>query len=111
MTSERTPSLMMILLTLVLYSGVSYAQNPITPAGLYIADPSAHVWPDGKMYIYGSLDESPQYYCSWKHHVLVSEDLKTWKVLKDAFSSKGDGDAVPYNDDLLFAPDCAAKKD
>ena len=92
-------------------AGILFGQNPITPAGVYIADPSAHVWPDGKLYIYGSLDESPQYYCSWKHHVLVTEDLKTWKLVRDAFSSKGQGDAVPYNDDLLFAPDCAVRKD
>jgi arabinoxylan arabinofuranohydrolase len=91
--------------------GSLFAQNPITPAGVYVADPSAHVWADGKMYIYGSLDETCQYYCSWKHHVLVSDDLKSWKVVQNAFASKGDGDAVPYNDDLLFAPDCAAKRD
>ena len=92
-------------------SGSLFAQNPITPPGIYIADPSAHVWPDGKLYIYGSLDESPQYYCSWKHHVLVTGDLRTWTLYRDVFSSKGAGDAVPYNDDLLFAPDCAARKD
>jgi hypothetical protein len=28
------------------------AQNPIVPPGVYIADPSAHVWKDGKMYVY-----------------------------------------------------------
>lgn len=28
-------------------------QNPIVPAGVYIADPSALVWADGKLYIYG----------------------------------------------------------
>ena len=37
------------------------AQNPIVPSGVYIADPSAHVWKDGKMYVYGSKDESPTY--------------------------------------------------
>ena len=100
-----------VITILVLSTGMLFAQNPITPSGVYIADPSAHVWPDGKMYIYGSLDESCQYYCSWKHHILLSEDLKTWRVHQSAFASKGDGDAVSYNDDLLFAPDCAAKKD
>jgi arabinoxylan arabinofuranohydrolase len=104
--------LLRIAVSLFMLSGGGlFSQNPITPAGVYIADPSAHAWPDGKLYIYGSLDESPQYYCSWKHHVLVTEDLKTWNVSRNAFSSKGDGDAVPYNDDLLFAPDCAVQKD
>ena len=38
--------------------------NPISPMGVYIADPTARVWEDGKMYIYGSRDESLDYYCS-----------------------------------------------
>ena len=84
-------------------------QNPIVPAGMYIADPSAHVWKDGKMYIYGSRDESPDYYCSWSHHVISSVDLKTWTVTENAFASKGNGDQVSYSDDFLYAPDCQYK--
>jgi len=37
-----------------------FSQNPIVPPGIYIADPSAHVWKDGKIYVYGSRDESPE---------------------------------------------------
>jgi beta-xylosidase len=85
------------------------AQNPIVPPGIYIADPSAHVWKDGKLYVYGSTDESPKYYCSWRHDVLSTSDLKTWTITENVFSSKGDKDQVPYNDALLFAPDVAYK--
>ena len=85
------------------------AQNPIFPLGMYIADPSAHVWSDGKMYVYGSRDESPDYYCSWSHHVFASDDLIHWTVTENAFASKGVGDQVPYNDAFLFAPDCQYK--
>jgi arabinoxylan arabinofuranohydrolase len=85
------------------------AQNPIVPAGVYIADPSAKVWNDGKLYIYGSLDESTEYYCSWRHHVMETVDLKSWKITENVFSSKGENDQVPYSDALLFAPDCAWK--
>jgi beta-xylosidase len=85
------------------------AQNPIVPAGVYIADPSARVWKDGKLYIYGSTDESPDYYCSYRHDILSTSDLKTWTITKDVFASKGDKDQVPYNDALLFAPDVAFK--
>jgi hypothetical protein len=77
---------------------------------MYIADPSAHVWEDGKMYVYGSRDESPEYYCSWDHHVLYSSDLKTWEIAKNAFSSRGDNDQVPYSDRILYAPDCQYKE-
>ncbi len=86
-----------------------WAQNPIVPPGVYVADPSAHVWNDGKLYIYGSLDESTDYYCSWRHHVLSSTDLLNWTILRDRFASKGSNDQVPESDALLFAPDCQFK--
>ena len=85
------------------------AQNPIIPPGVYIADPSAHVWKDGRLYVYGSTDESPAYYCSWRHDVLSTTDLKTWTITKNVFASKGQNDGVPYNDALLFAPDVQYK--
>lgn len=47
-----------------------FAQNPISPFGVYIADPSARVMPDGKLYIYGSKDENRKDYCSKGYHVL-----------------------------------------
>jgi len=102
--------LQLITISLFLIS-FSYlcAQNPIVPAGVYIADPSAHIWKDGKIYIYGSNDESTNYWCSWTHHVLSSSDLIHWDLTKDIFASKGPNDQVSYNDDLLFAPDCQYK--
>jgi beta-xylosidase len=95
---------------LILISTAVFSQNPITPAGVYFADPSAHVW-DGKLYLYGSLDKSCDYYCSRDHHVLSTTDMKNWKVHENVFSSAGKNDEVPYNDDLLFAPDCAMARD
>ena len=71
------------------------AQNPISPQGVYIADPTARVDSDGRLYIYGSLDESPDYYCSQRYHVLSSSDLRQWTLHRDAFSWK----------DRLYAPD------
>jgi beta-xylosidase len=85
------------------------AQNPIVPPGVYIADPSAHQWNDGTMYVYGSRDESPEYYCSWSHDVISSSDLMTWDIFKNSFASKGEGDQVPYSNDNLYAPDCQYK--
>ena len=86
-----------------------FAQNPITPPGMYIADPEAHVWNDGKLYVYGSRDESDDYWCSYTHHVLSSSDLKNWDVTENVFSSKGENDQVKFHDNLLFAPDAAYK--
>lgn len=84
-------------------------QNPIVPPGVYIADPSAHVWKDGKIYVYGSKDESTNYYCSWEYHVLSSSDMKNWEITRHAFASKGKNDEVSFNDELLYAPDCRYK--
>ena len=85
------------------------AQNPIVPPGLYVADPAARVWKDGKLYVYGSRDESPRYYCSWDYCVLSTSDLVKWEVTKDVFASKGPRDQVPYSDAHLYAPDCGYK--
>lgn len=82
------------------------AQNPIVPPGVYFADPSARVWMDGKIYVYGSRDESPDYYCSWSYDVLSSPDLARWEIHRNVFASKGPGDQVLYSDAYLYAPDC-----
>lgn len=84
-------------------------QNPIVPAGVYIADPSAHQWKDGKMYIYGSRDETTKYYCSGSYQVLSSSDLKNWSISEPSFESIGENDQVHYSNDLLFAPDSQYK--
>lgn len=100
-----------IAASLFVLSGVSVnAQNPISPPGIYFADPSAHVF-KGKLYLYGSLDESCEYWCSRKHHILSTNDMKKWKVHENVFTSDGENDEVSYNDQLLFAPDCAFRND
>jgi hypothetical protein len=82
-----------------------FAQNPICPIGTYIADPTARVWHDGKLYIYGSTDESTNYYCSYRHDVMFTSDLSNWMMVENVFASKGENDQVPEVDPLLFAPD------
>jgi len=98
-------------LSLLFWMNAANAQNPITAPGVYIADPSAHVWKDGKLYVYGSLDVSPNFYCSNSYHVLSTSDLKNWTLTKNSFASAGAQDAVPYSDDFLYAPDVHYKKD
>ncbi len=93
------------LLLLLSFGANSYAQNPICPIGTYIADPTARVWPDGKLYIYGSTDESRSYYCSYKHDVLFTSNLQSWTMVNDIFSTKGEKDSLPNGDPLLYAPD------
>lgn len=87
-------------------SGISFAQNPINPEGTYFANPSARQWDDGKVYVYGTRDESSEYWSSYNYDVLSSPDLSNWTVHRDVFSSRGPNDEVAGTDALLFAPDC-----
>lgn len=85
------------------------AQNPICPIGTYLADPTARVWSDGRLYIYGSTDEDLSYWCSYEQDVLYTSDLKEWHVKPDVFASKGAKDQVAGTDALLFASDAMYK--
>ena len=42
---------------------------------------------------------------------METSDMRNWKVYENRFASKGDNDQVPYNDQLLYAPDCAFRND
>ena len=97
-----------VILLLYLCNTV-FSQNSICPPGLYIADPTTRVWKDGHLYVYGSRDESLNYYCSYDYWVLSTSDLINWQYTPIVFASKGINDQVPYNDKLLFAPDCMYK--
>lgn len=82
------------------------AQNPVLPIQYYIPDPSAKVWDDGRLYVYGSLDVSPCYYCSPEHYVVSTDDMIHWEVSKGALHASGEHDQIPYSDRNLCAPDC-----
>ena len=97
------------LIILLIISKLTIAQNPICPPGLNIADPTTRVWKDGRLNVYGSRDESFNYYCSYDYWVLSTNNLIHWEYTPDVFASKGPNDQVPFNDKLLFAPDCMYK--
>lgn len=99
-----------MMFVLAISQASSFAQNPISPQGVYIADPSARVMPDGNLYIYGSNDESRDYYCSSVYHVMYTSDLINWNLEKNTFVAKGSNDKVPYSDSYLYAPDCIDKE-
>ncbi|GGG66993.1 family 43 glycosylhydrolase [Paenibacillus radicis (ex Gao et al. 2016)] len=54
-------------------------KNPIITS-IFTADPSAHVWEDGKVYIYASHDMDPARGCDLmdRYHVFSSEDMVNW---------------------------------
>lgn len=95
------------LLALLLGASASHAQNPLDfGSDIKTADPSGHVWNDGKMYLYTSHDEECQqdfYMKNW--HVFSSEDLVNWKDHGAVLSV----DDLTWADNYAWAPDAAYK--
>lgn len=82
------------------------APNPILGSQYFIPDVEAHLWQDGRIYLYGSCDIGGRMdYCSDRYHVFSSADMKTWTDHGIAFSLK---DVIwAKGATALYAPDCA----
>ena len=85
----------LLCVLLLLWSLAAVAQNPIVPMGIYIADPSSRVAPDGRLYVYGSTDVNVRDYCSNVYHVLSTDNATDWTLHRNSFS---------WNE-TLYAPD------
>jgi hypothetical protein len=70
-------------------------RNPILPPDIHLADPEAHVMPDGKLYLYGSLDAQSDLFCSDLYRVVSTPDLNQWTIHEVAFQ----GQMVPWFSD------------
>ncbi|MBO9619842.1 MAG: family 43 glycosylhydrolase [Niabella sp.] len=95
-------------LTRVFCAAQSRPLNPISPPGLYIADPEVRVMPNGKVYLYGSRDEPGNAWCSHSYDVLSTTNLAQWQVEQTSFATSGAGKQTDYTDQILYAPDCIA---
>src|SRR6478735_6918062 len=87
-------------------SGSYRMLNPICPPGVYIADPEVRQMPDGRVYLYGSRDETANTWCSQSYHVLSTSDLIKWDLEQTSFATAGEGKQTDYTDKILYAPDC-----
>lgn len=89
------------------FTTLSFSQNPLNfGSNIRTADPSAHVWKDGRMYLYTSHDEECQedfYMKDW--HVFSSADLIHWTDHGACLSVKD----LSWADNYAWAPDCAYK--
>ena len=94
-------------LLIAISSTVLCAQNPLNfGSNIRSADPSAHVWKDGKIYIYASHDEECQedfWMKDW--HIFSSSDLINWTDHGACLSV----DDLAWADNFAWAPDCAYK--
>ena len=100
-------SLLIVFLSLFFMPKLTFGQNPIN-RHLRTADPSPHVWADGKMWLYCShdMDSAQGYNTMDGYHVFSSSDMVNWTDHGEVLHSrdvkwgiKGGGS--------MWAPDCA----
>mgnify|MGYP006246257181 FL=1 len=86
---------------------LAMAENPLDfGSNIRTADPSGHVWQDGKMYLYTSHDEEcqPDFYMkNW--HTFSSANLVDWVDHGPSLSV----DELVWADNFAWAPDAAYK--
>ena len=68
------------------------SHNPILPLEHHIPDGEAHVFSDGRLYVYGSYDDLDGAWCSTEYRVASTADMQTWTVHDVAFR----GQDVPW---------------
>ncbi|MDF2537606.1 MAG: hypothetical protein K0S76_627 [Herbinix sp.] len=83
------------------------AGNPIITS-IFTADPSAHVWEDGKIYIYASHDMDPARGCDLmdRYHVFSSTDMVNWVDEGEILRADDVAWGRPEGG-FMWAPDCA----
>jgi hypothetical protein len=81
--------------------------NPFITS-IYTADPSAHVWADGRLYVYPSRDMDPPRGCDLMdhYHIFSTEDMVHWRDEGEVLNAS----QVPWGRPLggfMWAPDAA----
>ena len=61
------------------------SRNPVLPLEHHFPDCEAHVFSDGKLYVYGSYDAYDTAYCSDILRVVSTADMKKWEIHDVAF--------------------------
>ena len=81
--------------------------NPIIKS-MYTADPSAHVWDDGRIYIYASHDTDPARGCDLmdRYHVFSSDNMVDW-IDEGEILSSDDVEWGRPEGGFMWAPDAA----
>ena len=84
--------------------------NPFI-TNIYTADPSAHVWKDGRLYVYPSHDVDPPRGCDLmdQYHVFSTTDMVNWVDHGEILNS-GQVEWGRPEGGFMWAPDCAYKK-
>ena len=104
---RNSGKLLTVFLFLIL-ANCCYSSNPIIKH-MRTADPSAHVWADGKtiwLYCSHDMDTAMNYNSMDEQHVFSSTDMVNWTDHGVALSSKDVSWGIPG---FMWAPDCAYK--
>lgn len=98
------------LFSIVLNPKTVFAQKNPFITHMYTADPSAHVWEDGRLYVYASHDVDPPRGCDLmdKYHVFSTDDMVNWKDHGEILRSENVDWGRPEGG-FMWAPDCAYK--
>ncbi len=85
------------------------AGNPFITS-IYTADPSAHVWSDGRLYVYPSRDIDPPRGCDLmdRYHVFSTDNMVNWRDEGEILRAS----QVPWGrpqGGFMWAPDCVYK--
>jgi len=83
--------------------------NPILPRGYFIPDVEARLMPDGRMYLYGSMDISgSNTYCGMEYRVFSTDDpkLEVWRDEGISLRNTKEEPGIPFFPGTpLYAPD------
>ena len=98
-----------LLASRVLVKAQERRSNPIV-SHMFTADPSAHVWADGRLYVYTSTDQAPPkgYQKMDGYHVFSTDDMITWKDHGEILHSS-EVEWGRKEGGFMWAPDCAYK--
>jgi beta-xylosidase len=88
---------------------IELGPNPFV-THIYTADPSAHVWADGRLYVYPSHDVAPPRGCDLmdRYHVFSTDDMVHWTDHGEILNS-GQVEWGRPEGGFMWAPDCAYK--
>lgn len=86
-----------------------FGANPFITS-IYCADPSAHVWSDGRLYVYPSHDVDPPLGSNLmdRYHVFSTGDMVNWRDEGEILRSSEVAWSGPPGG-FMWAPDCAYK--
>lgn len=82
--------------------------NPVLPRTEFIPDAEAHAMPDGRLYLYGSMDISgSEGYCCTRYKVFSTDDpkLEKWTDHGVSFSNDAGDNMTHMPGAALYAPD------